>query len=397
MIDLSECIYNWLGECVRERPQPGEVQGVPIDRRMREHSAFGRANLQWQPHFQHAVRFSAAPTFTTRTGEERRRPNTDAPDPLSAQRDLVGVVSGVEYESDGLDDRLENIAFAKSYVQLLRSGEVLSTGVTRNRDRDTIRFGGGDSLRYRFIEWLYAKVSYEYATRLPGPNEIFGNGGFIVANLELEPEVSHNANLGLTLDAKETPHGSFRGDVNGFVRDADNLIRLFGTNQVQTYQNVLSARSLGIEAEAGWTSLREHISLDANVTYLDFRNTSTEGLFENYTGDRIPNRPYLFAHGSARFQLSGVAAPQDTLSVTWNTRYVHRYFLGWESVGAVDLKLTIDAQLLHSLALTYQLENANTSLSFTSEVQNLTDQPAFDFFGVQRPGRALYFKTTAAF
>jgi hypothetical protein len=49
---------------------------------------------------------------------------------------------------------------------------------------------------------------------------------------------------------------------------------------------------------------------------------------------------------------------------------------------------------VHSLALEYMLR-AVPSVSATLEVQNLTDAPAFDFFGVPRPGRAFYFKATA--
>jgi TonB family protein len=396
-VDLGECIYSWFGQCVRDRAQPGEVAGVPLDRRIGGHDVFGRTNLQWRPHPQHALRISVAPSFTTRTGEERRRPNPDVPDPLAAQRDLVALVGGLEDELDLFDGRLENIVFVKSYVQLLRSKDALSSGMLRDRDRDTIRFGGGDALRYRFVEWLYAKASYEFATRLPRPDEVFGNGGFIVANLELQPEVSHNANLGLTLDARDTPAGASRADVNGFVRAAEQLIRLFGSNRVQTYQNVFSARALGVEAAAGWTSPREYVALDGNITCVDFRNTSTEGLFENHTGDRIPNRPYLFANASATLKAQGVTTPRDELSLTWNARYVHEFFRGWESIGDSEFKLTVPSQLLHSLVLAYQTTGDPVSLSFTGEVQNLTDQPAFDFFGVQRPGRAFYFKTTAAF
>jgi len=29
-------------------------------------------------------------------------------------------------------------------------------------------------LRFRWTPWLYTKVSYEYATRLPRPDEVFG-------------------------------------------------------------------------------------------------------------------------------------------------------------------------------------------------------------------------------
>jgi vitamin B12 transporter len=78
----------------------------------------------------------------------------------------------------------------------------------------------------------------------------------------------------------------------------------------------------------------------------------------------------------------------------WASRYVHAFFRGWEGIGTD--KLSVNAQLLHSLALTYLIKGDLTTFSFTGEVQNLTDQAAYDFFGVPRPGRAFYFKATAS-
>ncbi len=52
------------------------------------------------------------------------------------------------------------------------------------------REGVGDALRFRFTPWLYAKASYEFATRLPDPDELFGNGILVHANLDLDPEIS---------------------------------------------------------------------------------------------------------------------------------------------------------------------------------------------------------------
>jgi len=396
-LDVGECVYNWFGQCVRERRQPGEIESRPRDQVLWEHNAFGRVNLGWQIHPQHAVRLSVSPTYTTRTGDERRQADPNARDPLTAQRDLLTLVSGLEYEVDLFDDRIENIAFVKNYFQKARSEEPLPGGIFRNRDRDTNRFGVGNALRYRFVDWLYAKASYEWATRLPRPDEVFGDGVLVIANLELAPEVSHNVNLGFTVDARETPAGAWRADVNGFLREADQLIVLLGNDRVFSYQNVFGARSLGVEGALGWTSPGEYVALDGNVTYLDFRNTSSEGTFGDFEGDRIPNRPYLFANASARFQLREVAAANDELALTWNTRYVHEFFRGWESVGLREFKQVVPSQLLHSLALTYLVRGDPVALSFTGEVQNITDQPAFDFFGVQRPGRAFYFKTTAEF
>ena len=74
---------------------------------------------------------------------------------------------------------------------------------------------------------------------------------------------------------------------------------LIGNDRTLTYQNVLSARSQGIEGSLGWTSPQRTFALDGNATYQSLRNTSDEGTFAPYEGDRLPNRPYFFVNGSA--------------------------------------------------------------------------------------------------
>jgi vitamin B12 transporter len=167
-----------------------------------------------------------------------------------------------------------------------------------------------------------------------------------------------------------------------------------GDDEAATYQNAYSARSLGVEVAAGWTSPGRYLALDANVTWVDFRNTSSEGAFLANRGERIPNRPYLFGSGSARLEKSEIAAANDELSLTWTSRYVHEFYRGWERLGTN--KLTVPAQLVHALALTYLVRGQPTELSFTGEAQNVTNAAVFDVFGVPRPGRAIYFKATAS-
>jgi vitamin B12 transporter len=393
-VDLGSCVYDWFGRCVRERREPGETGDRPYDQLYWDHSGFGRANLSWQIRDQHALRLALAPTYFTRTGDERAQSDLEVRDPLTAERQLLTLVNGVEYEADLFDDRLENIFFVKQYVQLLKSEEPLAGDVYRRRDRDTHRFGIGNGLRYRFSDWLYAKASYEWATRLPNPEEVFGDNVFVRANLELEAETSHNFNLGYALDTPESEVGVFRSTANAFLREADQLIVLLGLDRNQSYQNVFGARSMGIEGAAGWTSAGEYVTLDGNVTYQDFRNTSAQGTFGEYKGDRIPNRPYLFANCSARLQFRGVVAAKDEISLSWNSRYVHEYFRGWESVGLVEFKAVTPAQFVHSAGLGYLIDNDTASISWNIEAQNLSNEQVYDFFGVQRPGRAFYAKMT---
>ncbi|WP_437587948.1 TonB-dependent siderophore myxochelin receptor MxcH [Sorangium sp. So ce1000] len=395
-LDVASCVYNWLGRCGKPSP-PGETDARPHDQVFWDHSAFARFNVVWRVQPSHAVRLSIAPTYLTRTGDERRQTDPDGPDPLAEHRNLLTLVNGLEYDLDLFEDRLENILFVKEYAQLIESESPDAGPAPRGRDRSTHRFGVGNGLRYRFTPWLYAKASYEWATRLPSSDEVFGDNTFIAANLALDPETSHNVNLGLTLDARETPAGAFRATANSFLRETEQLILLLGSDRVRKYENVFGARSLGVEGSVGWTSPGEYLALDGNVTYLDFRNTSSEGTFGDFEGDRIPNRPYLFANGAARLQLRRVFAPEDEVALTWNVRYVHEYFRSWESVGWRERKQVIPSQLVHSAGLGYVARRGQASLSTTLEVQNLTDEPVFDYFGTQRPGRSFYIKTTAEF
>jgi vitamin B12 transporter len=394
-VDVATCVYDWYGRCVRERRQAGETDTRPHDQVYRDRVGYGRVNLSWLPHPQLNVRVSVFPTFLTRTGDELRQSDPTARDPLTAQRDLFSQVGGVEVETDLFDDRLENIAFVKHYFQGLESEEPRPGNVFRRRDRDTSRFGFGDALRYRFLDELYGKVSYELATRLPRPDEVFGDNAFIVANLELQPETTNNANLGLTLDARDTPSGTFRGLVNGFLRDTHDQIVLLGNDRIQSFQNVYAARSIGVEAAAGWTSPGEFFSIDANATYQDLRNTSSQGTFGAFKGDRLPNRQYLFGNVSAQAKVGSVVVAGDELSVSYDAGYVHEYFRSWESIGLLEFKQVIPAQLVHTVGVGYVVKGPRATLSSSFEIDNLTNEDVFDFYGVQRPGRAFYVKTTA--
>lgn len=350
--DFGECVYDWFGQCIRDRVQPGERVGRAQEQDYWEHNLYGRVNLEWLARPEHSFHLSVSPTYTERSGTEHRLANPEARDPLSAERKLGGVVTGIAYHAQFLEKRLENQLFFKDYFQALRSEDPMSNGKDfRRQDRTTHRVGFGDSLRHTFLEWLYAKASYEWATRLPRADEIFGNAFPVSPNLYLKPESSHNVNLGVTVDSLSTSIGELRADVNGFLRDVHDLIRIVGNDDFASYQNVQDARSLGVETALGWTSVGKYVALDGNATYVDFRNTSQDGPDAAYEGDRIPNRPYFFATGSARFQLSDVATPQDEISLTWTSRYVHSFLRGWESIG-ID-KPVVPEQLLHSLDLTY--------------------------------------------
>lgn len=401
-LDVASCVYDWYGRCVRERLQPGEIDSQPHDQLTWELAAFARLHGEWRPAERQRVRLSMAPSYVWRTGDERRQADESLRDLLEGKRSLASWVTGVEHELDALgsrDDDLENVAFAKAYVQRLLNEEPNLMGGYDRLTSTQARLGIGDSLRYRVHPWLLAKASYEWATRLPRPDEVFGDGIFVAGNPGLRPEKSHNVNLSLLLEpaASVDARGRWTGraTVTGFLRHVDDLVVPGVGDRVQTFQNVAAARALGVEASGSVLVPGEWLALDGSVTYLDLRNVSSEGTFGTFEGDRVPNRPYFFGAGAARLQWQGVATARDALSLSWDTRYVHEFYRGWESIGRGGKKQTIDRQIVHGAGLVYSTKHERYGLTVAIELQNVTDASTYDFFGVQRPGRAFFVKTTA--
>lgn len=393
-LDATECIYDWLGQCSNPQRVPGEVGTAPSDSTVWDHSGFLRANANWSLHPEHRLKLASAPTYLMRTGDNRL---DEVSDPLNDHRDLFKWINGLEYEATLLSGALSNMAFVKNYVQVAHAAEIMGVA-TIERDAERVLWGAGDGLRYDLFDWLFAKGSYEYAARLPEARELFGDGRFVAENLELEAERSHNANLSLAVDGLASKLGTFGGQITGFLRDAEHMIVLLAVDQMFRYENVYDATAWGVEGAVVWLSPGEYVEVGGNVTYQDLRNVSAEGQLAQFEGDRIPQRPYFWANGHVRLKGQALVVPRDELSLTWYLRCVHGFLRTWESYGNKGPEDVIPDQLTQTLALTYGVHASEArNLAFSVEVDNITDELVYDFFGVQRPGRAFYAKFTLAY
>lgn len=396
--DLSNCVYDWYGRCTPHTPATlrGEIvvnQPGSID--LRTDSLFLRTELSQRLTDDVVLRFALAPTYADRSGENRLR--GEGYDPLARPRRLFTAVAGLELETAFFDGRVKNIAFVKGYGYVSRSDALTATGAWSDMSRTLFRAGGGDSVRVDLTPELYAKASYEYAMRNPSTDEVFGDGMLVSESLGLKPEFSHNANLGVNVDEWTTVAGAWRASLLGFARWSDDLIALLAEKEYLRYVNIWEARALGVEAALGWTVPKGGwLSLDGRLTYQDLRNLSSAGrTAAGKEGDRIPNIPYLTSSGSARLHGKNLIVSNDVASLSWDVRYVHAFPRGWESQATnATEKLTIPSQVTYGLALSYVLYGPKLRLGTTLEAQNLTDAKLFDFYGVQRPGRAFFAKWT---
>ena len=396
-IDTGRCLYDWFGNCVRINNEPGEL-GEADNLITISESAFVRQRFSYTISDKNVLSLSVAPTYSYRTGDDLLVDGEF--DPALDNSHLFNLVIGLEHSIELLDGRLANIAFVKNYRQNVRI-ESLDPSVqgTLIDERSVSNFGAGNGVRYDWSSRFSTKLSYEYAIRLPRQDEIFGDGQLILENLALHSESSHNLNLQCIYGNKTEAAAEWQLQGNFFVRQIDDLIFLLvGQNDLGSFQNVWSATSQGFELSGRWKDFIKGLTIVANTTYQQYLNTSDSGPFESFKGDRIPNTPYFFANGAAAYQLRDVLKKNDNLSFFWNTRFVRSFFIGWESAGLRESKSETPNQTLHTAGLTHRMEFRNMqTTAITLEVQNLANAKIFDFFGVQRPGRAFFIKSTIQF
>ncbi|HWO09805.1 MAG TPA: TonB-dependent siderophore myxochelin receptor MxcH, partial [Polyangiaceae bacterium] len=396
--DVSPSVYDWYGRRVFERnPGTGELSNFASDVTQWEHRIIGRAALSQRLGSTQRLELVASPDFTTRSGSERLRVREDRIDPLTTRRDLGQLVTGLEHLWRPEGDRIENSLFAKYYLYSLSTDQVETFDNSIQHVEDvTQRFGAGDGFRVRLAEGLLAKASYEYATRLPRPDEVFGDGALITANLELEPETSHNGNLSLRVERDGSPLGQLSFEAAGFWRQTSGMIvRLPSPDRVHSvHQNVFSVRVVGVDGQLAWVAPGEIFRLEGNATLQDQRNVSDQGPFATFEGQRVPNRPWLFANGTATLSAHSLATAGDELSLSWASHFVGEFRPGWEDAAAADARDQIPSQLLHDLAIGYSVSGPY-DIHATLDLLNVADSAAYDVLGVQKPGRAAFFKLTA--
>ncbi len=390
--DLSRCRYDWHGRCFAELPLAGEIDSLPVDRRIDEHTLFARAQLGVTPLESHQLRLAVAPTEVHRTGKDAAIADDDY-DALRAERRISRQIIGVEYEIEA--EPIAALTFAKLYRDRSRSEQRLPTGAIHELNTRTLAFGAGDALRVSLSEDVHVKASYEYAARLPTPDELFGDGGLIVENLALAPERSHNYNLALVVEDAPTALGSVRARLAATLREIEALILPINRGSYYEYQNVLAARARGFDAAAGYTAPGQVFGIDASLGLDDVRNTSELGVGARFAGDRIPNLPYLRGAAQAFVRLAPGLFPRDELELAGNVRHVGAFFLGWESAGRREIKLETPSQTLYGLSFAYAISSQRAAFTTSFEVQNVGDARAFDFYGVPRPGRSFHLKMTA--
>lgn len=394
--DTSAYIYNWYGEVAtrRNNSNSGEIGG---NRKSRiflwDNNFFWRSLTSYQLNDAALLALSIAPTYSYRTGDEKYSGTWD---PTTSRSKLFTLVNSLALTYT--KPKWENYIFIKHYLQQGKSEEPLPANLgTKKNERSFKSWGAGNVLVFNLTSNLKIKPSYEYAYRLPRPDEIFGDGAFVADNVDLKPESSHNFNLQFDyLKKKSNTIWTFQSNFFGRIIK-DFILFIPNDDRSAVYDNVFSANSFGIELGGKTNLYDDKLRLNINTTWQHFYNNSDKGLFASYDGDRIPNRPYYFANAGADYSFKNIISKDDKILLFWQLRYTHQYFSSWESLGNLSSKPVIPNQTLHNIGVSYSKLIKDKPLTLSLEIQNFTNKKAYDFFGVQRPGRALFMKVITQF
>ena len=187
-IDTAYRKYYWDGGYIVS--QRNEIRGnEPSIRHYKRPLTIVRVNLDYQLDGHHGLNLNY---HMNRTGNDRY---DDLDQSFEPSNDAVTKhIIGLTYSQSFFDGKMQNVFFAKDYVNhpnIRQTDQSTVTGSDKVQGSTTKNyFGYGTGLRYMFFDPLAVKVSYEHSVRLPIARELLGNGTTIYANVALKPEKS---------------------------------------------------------------------------------------------------------------------------------------------------------------------------------------------------------------
>lgn len=310
--------------------------------------------------------------------------------PATYDKNITGLQLNIPY----WQNRVTHIVTAKRYTV-----NTSSLSVTNEEDPTADfsdeNYGFGTSLKYAFNNERFLRISYENATRIPESLEYFGDGMFLLGNNNLNPEQSHNINLGFYSNLDK--NRDWWLDLNAFYRQVQDQIIIQPIRFIfSQYQNKDDAQIKGMEASLK-TTFFDQLKVSANVTWQDARRINIQNNFEKDNEEaRIPFQPYFYTNFNLNYELQNVWHRSDKLSIYTNYSFIEKYifiqiprsqepgiFESVESSSIDNLEdFLIPAQHLVNLGASYKWGSSPFWLNL--EVNNLLNLELYDNYRVPK-------------
>lgn len=381
-VDTCSRVYDWTGGYTYRKYTSDTDAGELGDKTYyvyHETTWTGIASLKYRLNEHHSFTFNLN-TLGYRRTEKDEYKTIDLPGTPTLHKTILGLSYNLNTQ------RLKGSVFGKLYslrTRLSKDTIMLSSSFTKA--------GYGTAWAYNLTKDLQLKASYEYASRLPTPDEMLGDGLNVKANTGLKPESSHNVNVGVAWTGLFSKH-TLGVELNFIYRRAENLIKSVPAGLISQYENQQKLRITGLDGTLRYM-FADWLTFEGNATWQKSINIDKydERGVENYLyGAQLPNVPIFYANADLGFIRRGLLNKKDCFQASIGTGYVGSFYLYWPSLGAKEYKKSIPEQFTQNLSLSYSLDDGRYNI--VAECNNLTDKIVYDYFKVQKPGRSFSLK-----
>ncbi len=385
-IDTSSRVYDWTGNYVYRQfsgaNDKGELSSSKTLYIYDETNAQLTSNLKYQLSEQHIVMLNYS------YQDYRRKQSNEYLKVVDLGRPgITKNILGLSYNFSSLDNRLAISVFGKIFDL---GTEMISNSIIQSSS--STNYGYGATSAYRLSDKLQVKGSYEHAYRLPSAEEMLGNGLTIISNTGLKPENSDNVNLGLAF-LTQKKNNQISAETSLIYREAKDFIREQELVNISVYENLANVQITGVDGVLRY-AYKDFVNFEVNGTYQKSLNrnkfkkgtTSPDVLYNA----QLPNVPIFYGNADLTFNFKNIRYQDDKLSLNVSANYIDAFYLTWPVLGSLETKKAIPEQFTQNAMVAYSFLNGKYNLAF--ECRNITDIKVYDYFKVQKPGRAFSVK-----
>lgn len=260
-------------------------------------------------------------------------------------------------------------------------------------------FGYGATASYNIIPRLFLIASMENSYIMPTEEQMYGNPETnVLANVNILPEQNINYNIGFRFGALDFGKHKISFYANAFWRNGFDKITRQTVDSVVTdsdldiqataFVNLGKTQSRGIEAEIIYVFNNR---LNASFNFSKFnalykRERDDSGIVDDRYNLQVPNEPFFTINANVQYRFNNLFQSKSVTNVYYNTGYVGAYDIAWHpSEGSLT-----PSQLSHDLGASYRFPSGKLIASL--DAKNVLNTALYDNFGVQKPGRGIYFK-----
>lgn len=399
-IDTSHVYYNnWYSQMPDLGIPRGELMktGIPSLRTVDFYEMNHMLNVDWNIYKGQALNWSTLYKYHKETPEDDFGSEAAGFDMAGYPGRLNNVTSGLSLENSLFDSHFINLLGVKGHYYKANATQpgYQAAHPATDLSSDGHGFGYSENLQIKIFDPLSLKAGYQHSLRFPTSEELFGNGLEIIAAPELKPEEADNFNISLNGDIREIPFLlRVQYDIGWFYSYVDNRIAYLSgvTSIMQPYINMAPITINGYEGEVK-IDVNEYIFLSGSMTWQNLRNKDYDPYYGVPADAIVPNVPRFYFNYGIELHGGDLLFDEDFAKIYYNASYTDEYYYSWKISKNQDR--TIPKAFSQDIGIEYSV--LANKLSWSFEVQNITDRLVYDLYGESKAGRTFATKIRYSF